>query len=80
MDDERDGRAETPGRAHGVWFWILGAALAAPLLYSVMPADAGRPSSVTIFGVNGPHVRIVSYPGLRVRSLESRVASAALIH
>jgi hypothetical protein len=48
-------------------------------LYTVAQSDNGRPSSVTIFGVNGPHAQMVSYPGVRVRALGSQVASAALI-
>jgi hypothetical protein len=80
MDDERDEGPETVARAHGVWLWLIGAAMTAAAVYCVAPPGGGRPSSMTVFGISAPGSGIVSYPGVRMRAeAERRMAAVDVV-
>jgi hypothetical protein len=76
MDDERE--PDGVARRQGGWLWVIGIALTAGAFYWAIPASHGRPTSVTVFGVNTPHTRVASYPGLRLPA-QSQVAAAETI-
>ena len=76
MDDERDTDGVT--RRRGGWLWLVGLCLTAAAFYAAVPAGHGRPTSVAVFGVNGPDARVASYPGLRLPA-QSQLAAAETI-
>ena len=76
MDDERESDGVT--RKASGWLWLVGIALTAAAFYWAIPAGQGRPTSVTVFGVNAPEVKTASYPGLRPAA-QSQVAVADTI-
>ena len=78
MDEERDNRSDMLTRTHGAWSWLIGAALTAAALYWAVPLGGGRPTSVTIFGLNAPQARIASYPGLRMRPVSDGEVAAVI--
>ena len=77
MDDERDTDGLT--RTHGGFIWLAGIALTAFAVYWAIPAGHGRPSSVTVFGVNAPDEPVASYPGLRLPAPQSQLAAAETV-
>ena len=79
----RSGRDQTsPRRAAPTPPWrskflvaLVGIGLTAAAFYWAIPAGHGRPTSVTVFGVNAPDAPVASYPGLRLPP-QSQLASA----
>lgn len=78
MDEERDDLPDVVARTHGAWSWLIGAAVTAAALYWALPLGGGRPTSVTILGVNAPHARVASYPGLRMRPVSDGQVAAVI--
>lgn len=78
MDEERDNRPGVVTHMHGAWSWLMGAALTAAALYWAIPLGGGRPTSVTILGINAPHARLASYPGLRMRPVSDGQVAAVI--
>jgi len=73
MDDERE--PDGVARKASGWLWLVGIGLTAAAFYWAIPAGHGRPTSVTVFGVNAPDSPVASYPGLRLPP-QSQLASA----
>jgi hypothetical protein len=73
MDDERE--PDGVARKASGWLWLVGIGLTAAAFYWAIPAGHGRPTSVTVFGVNAPDAPVASYPGLRLPP-QSQLASA----
>jgi hypothetical protein len=76
MDEERE--ADGVAQRRGGWLRLVGVGLTAAAFYWALPAGHGRPTSVTVFGVNAPEAKSASYPGLRPAP-QSQLAAAETI-
>ena len=75
MDEERE--PDSPKRTPGGWLWLVGAVLTAAAFYWALPAGHGRPTSMTVFGINPPEATAATYPGLRPPTpVQSQLAAA----
>jgi hypothetical protein len=78
MDDERDTDGVTQKR--GGWLWLVGIGLTLAAFYAAIPAGHGRPTSVTVFGINPPEETAATYPGLRLPPPpQSQLAAADIL-